>query len=121
VDSKPLIVARNFAIIAVIALGLAVLPGGDAAADAVLAALTLTLAIAIGVSLHALYARSGLTLASISDRQRAALFGAVAAIVLMFAAADEMLDTGLGALAWIAVLLAAGLTIYSVWREAHTY
>ena len=118
---RPLIVARNVAIIAVIALGVAVIPGGDAAADAVLAALTLILVIAIGVSLHALYARSGLTLASISDRQRAAVFAAVAAIVLMFVAADEMLDSGLGALAWIAVLLASGLTIFTVWREAHTY
>ena len=39
----------------------------------------------------------------------------------MFAAADEMLDSGLGTLAWIAVIVAAGMTIYTIWREAHTY
>lgn len=112
---------RNIAIIALVALGVTVLPGGDNAAEAVLAALTLTFAIAIGLTLHVLYRRSDLTLATLSDSRRGVLFAAVAAIVLMFVAADEMLESGLGALAWIAVLVAAGMTIYTIWREAHSY
>lgn len=120
-ERRWLIGARNFAIIALIALAIAGLPGGDNAAEGVLAALTVTFALAVGFSLHSLYRRSGLTLSTLSDPQRAALFAGVAAIILMFAAADEMLDSGLGTLAWIAVIVAAGMTIYTIWREAHTY
>lgn len=120
-ERRWLIGARNVAIIALIAFAVAALPGGDNAAEGVLAALTVTFALAVGFSLHTLYRRNGLTLATLSDVQRGALFGGVAAIILMFAAADEMLDSGLGTLAWIAVIVAAGMTIYTIWREAHTY
>lgn len=119
--SGRLVAFRNVAIIALIALGVALVPGGDDAAEGVIAALTVTFAIAIGISLHMLYRRSELTLSTLTDARRALLFGAVAMIVLMFVAADEMLGSGLGALTWIAVLVAAGMTIFTVWREANTY
>ena len=119
--NSKLIALRNIAIIAALAFAIAALPGGDNAAEAVLAALTVTFAIAIGFSLHSMYRRSEMTLATLSDAQKAAVFGSVAVIVMMFVAADEMLGSGLGALAWIAVIVASGMIIFSVWREASTY
>jgi hypothetical protein len=42
-------------------------------------------------------------------------------IVLMIAGADELLDSGLGTLAWIAAIAAASFAIFRIWTEAHTY
>ena len=39
----------------------------------------------------------------------------------MIAGTDELLDTGLGTLVWIGVLMFSVLAIMQVWREANTY
>jgi hypothetical protein len=113
--------ARNIAIIAVLALGVAFVPGGGAAADTVLAALFMAFLAALGFLVYRLYMENQLTLATLADGRRALLYGAVGAIALMLAGTDELLDTGGGTLLWIGVLAISVFAIISVWREATTY
>lgn len=114
-------VARNIAIIALLALGVAFIPGGGAAAEAVLAVLFIGFLAALGFLGYRLYMQNQLTLSTLSDGRRALLYGAVGAIALMLVGTDELLDTGGGTLLWIGVLVLSVLTILQVWREATTY
>jgi hypothetical protein len=114
-------VARNVAIIALLALGVAFIPGGGAAAETILAALFMGFLAALGFLVYRLYMQNQLTLATLSDGRRAVLYGAVGAIALMLAGTDELLDTGGGTLLWIGVLALSVFAIISVWREATTY
>jgi hypothetical protein len=112
---------RNIAIIALLALAVAVVPGGGNAAEAVLTALTLCFLAVLAVAGYQVYRQNKLSYFSLTDRQRAVLVGAVGAIVLMIAGADELLDTGFGVLVWIAVLGLAVFSIFSVWAESQRY
>lgn len=112
---------RNIAIIALLALGVAVLPGGGDAAETVLTALLIGFLVAIGIFAVQLYRRSELTLAVLTDGQRALLYGALGVLALMVAGADELLETGVGVLVWIALIALAVLAIITVVRAADTY
>jgi hypothetical protein len=106
-------VARNIAIIALLALVVAAVPGGGNLADGVLAALTVAFLVIIGVMGYVAYRQNKLAYATLDDRQRLILLGALGAIVLMIAGADELLDTGAGVLVWIGVL---ALSIFGIAR-----
>lgn len=112
--------ARNIAIIAVLALVVAVVPGGDNAARAILAALSLLFLALIGFAAWQLYRQNRFTYLQLEERQRVLLLGAIGAIVLMIAGADELMDTGVGLLLWLAVLGASIFAIFRVWTEARS-
>ena len=112
---------RNIAIIAALAFVVAAVPGGGNAAEAVLTAISITFLAAIGYAGYQVYRSQKLTIFSLSDRQRWLLLGAVGLVVLMVAGADEMLDTGLGALLWIGLLASALIAIWRLWVESQTY
>ena len=114
-------VVRNIAIIALIAVPVAFLPGGGEAAQAVITALTMAFLATMALFARQLYRQDRLTVDTLSDVQRAVLFGAVGLIVLMIVAADEMLATGGGTIAWIGLLALAVLGIVRVWTEARSY
>ena len=113
--------ARNVAIIAVLALGVAFVPGGGTVADTLITVMFMGFLASIGLLGYRLYMQNQLTLSTLSDDRRALLYAAVGAIVLMIAGTDELLDTGLGTLVWIGVLMFSVLAIMQVWREANTY
>jgi hypothetical protein len=113
--------ARNIAIIAVVALGVAFIPGGGAAAETALAALVMGFLAALGYFCYRLYRENQLTLYTLTDAQRALLYGAFGVLALMIAGADELLDTGLGTLVWIGLVVLAALAIFRVWTEARSY
>ncbi|MGH2992402.1 MAG: hypothetical protein ACRDL1_02570 [Solirubrobacterales bacterium] len=113
--------ARNVAIIAVLALGVAAIPGGGTAAETVLAALVMGFLAAMGFLVYRLYWENQLTLSTLTDAQRAVLYGAIGVIALMIAGADELLDSGLGTLIWIALIALSALAIFRVWTVANTY
>jgi hypothetical protein len=113
--------ARNVAIIAVLAVPVAFVPGGGEAADGILAVLLLGFLAAIGALGFQLYGQTRFTLSSLSDTRLALLYGALGVIALMIAGRDELTDTGAGTLAWIALLAGSAGAIFWVWREAHTY
>lgn len=114
-------VARNIAIILVLALGVAFVPGGGNAADTVLTALTMGFLAGIAWLLYTLSRENRLTLATLSDSRRAILYGALGLIALLIAGTDEMFDTGGGTLAWIVLLGISVAAIWRVWLEANTY
>lgn len=115
------IVVRNIAIIAVLALALAVIPGGGSVASGLLAALSLIFLAAIGLLVARAWEQTSMTRDVMSDRQRAILYGSMGAIALMIAGLDEMLDTGAGTVAWLAIVGIAVYLAVTTWREASSY
>jgi hypothetical protein len=105
--------ARNIAIIALLALVVAAVPGGGNLADGILAVLTIAFLGIIGVMGFLGYRQNKLAYMTLADRQRMILLGALGAIVLMVAGTDELLETGAGTLVWIGVL---GLSIFGIVR-----
>jgi hypothetical protein len=112
---------RNIAIIAALAAVVDFAPGGGAAADTVLAALTMTFFAAIVWMVYRLYREQQMTLATLSDGRKAGLFGAVGAIALLVVAYDDFIDWTGGLLLWLALLAGCIAVIFLIWREATTY
>ncbi len=113
--------ARNIAIIMLLALAITVLPGGDEVADTILTALTMAFMVAIGFLVYRLYRDQEMTIESLSDPQRAGLFGAVGAIALLVVGFDEFEGFAGGILLWIALMAGAVAAIFFIWRSATTY
>jgi hypothetical protein len=105
--------ARNIAIIALLALVLAAVPGGGNLADGILALLLVAFLVILGAAGYLAYRQNQFAYMTLNDRQRLIILGALGAIVLMIAGADEMLDTGAGTLAWIGIL---GLSVFGIAR-----
>lgn len=112
---------RNIAIIAALAFVVAAVPGGGNVAEAILTTISIAFLVVIGLAGFQIYRSQQLSIMSLSDRDRGILVGAVGLILLMVAGADEMLDTGLGALIWIGLLAVAGVAIWRLWVESQTY
>ncbi len=111
---------RNIAIIALLALIVVAVPGGDNAARAVVAALGIAFLVLIGFTGWHLYRQNRLSYLQLDDRSRTLLLGALGAIVLMIAGADELTETGIGLVVWLAVLGASIAVIYRVWTETRS-
>jgi hypothetical protein len=113
--------ARNVAIIMLLALIVTAVPGGDAAAEAILVALSMAFLAAIAFACARLYRSQQMTLATIPDTRRAILFGSVGAIALLIVGYEEFRSWDGGVLVWIALMAAAVAAIFLVWRDATTY
>jgi hypothetical protein len=105
--------ARNIAIIALLALVVAAVPGGGNLADGILAVLLIAFLVILGAAGYLAYRQNRLAYQTLDDRQRLFLLGALGAIAIMIAGADELLDSGAGTLVWIAIL---GLSIFAIAR-----
>lgn len=112
--------ARNVAIIAVLAVPVAFVPGGGNAAEAILTALLIGFLAGIATIVYTLYRRNQLTLSTLNDSRRAALYGAVGGLALLIAGQDELLDGAGGIVIWIGLVAACAFVIFAVWREAQT-
>jgi hypothetical protein len=113
---------RNIAIIALLAVPVAFLPGGGRAADAVLALLSMAFLAALAFAARQVYRENRLTLDSLPDDQRAVLLGSVGVLALMVAGADEMLGGGgFGAVLWVMLVACSVIAIVGVWMRAHSY
>jgi hypothetical protein len=113
--------ARNVAIIMVLALGVAFMPGGGNAVDAIVTAMVMGMLAGIAWSLYVLSRQNQLTLATLSDGRRAILYGALGLIALLVAGTDKLFSTGQGTLLWIVLFGIAVAAIWRVWLEANTY
>jgi hypothetical protein len=109
---------RNVAIIMLLALVVAFVPGGDAAADTILVALSMVFLAAIAFAVARLYRDQQLTLSAMQDSRRAILFGAVGAIVLLIVGFEQFSSWDGGVLLWIALMAAAVAAIFVVVRDA---
>lgn len=105
----------------ILAFGVAFLPGGGNIADAVWTALTMGLLAGIAWMVYTLSRENQLTLATLSDKRRAILYGAVGMLALLIAGTDKLFATGGGTLLWIVLLAASIAAIWKVWMEANTY
>lgn len=114
-------VARNIAIILLLAVGVAFVPGGGNAADTVLTALTMGFLAGIAWMLYTMSRQQQLTLSTLSDSRRAILYGAFGLIALLVAGTDEMFDSGFGTLLWLVLLAGSIAAIWRIWLEANTY
>lgn len=112
--------ARNIAIIALLAVPIAFVPGGGNVAEAILTALLLAFLAGFAFMVYNLYRQNQLTVSSLTDSRRAMLFGALGGIALLVAGQDEITDGAGGFVIWIGLLIACGFLIFAVWREANT-
>ena len=112
---------RNVAIIALLALGVTVVPGGGAAAETVLVAISMAFLAAIAWFGFRLYREQQMTLMTIPDGRRAILFGALGAIALLIVGYEEFRAWDGGILVWIALMAGAVAAIFLVWRDATAY
>lgn len=111
---------RNVAIIMLLALVVAFLPGGGNAAEALITALTMGLLAGIAWMVYTLSRENQLTLATLSDGRRALLYGAVGMLALLVAGTDKLFSTGGGTLLWIVLLAASVAAIWRVWMDANS-
>jgi hypothetical protein len=114
-------IARNVAIVAVIAAAVEFLPGGGRAAEAFAAALWVVFAAGLAFFAYMLYRERRVDLHSLGDRHRALLYGAAAVAFFTAAAQPRMWHTGVGELVWFAVMLLAGYALVVVYRYSRTY
>jgi len=112
--------ARNLAIIMLLALVVALLPGGGNLADAVLTALTMAILAGVAWMVYTFSRENQLALATLSDGRRAILYGAVGLLALLIAGSDKLFSTGGGTLLWILLLALSIAAIWRVWMEANT-
>jgi hypothetical protein len=113
--------ARNVAIVLALAAVVAFAPAGGNAAEVVLTAISIAFLAAISWSVFVFSRQNQLTLATLTNRRRAILFGALGLVVLLVAGSDELFATGGGTLAWILLLCAAVAAIWRIWTEANSY
>jgi O-antigen/teichoic acid export membrane protein len=112
---------RNVAIIALLALAIAVLPGGGAAAETMLTAISMAFLAAIAFFVYRLYREQQMTMLTLSDGRRAILFGAVGAIALLIVGFEEFTGWAGGFVVWLVLMLGALGAIFLVWRETTSY
>lgn len=112
---------RNVAILLLVALAVAVVPGGDNASAALIAAILIGFGAAILIAGRRAWERQSFFLDSLAERSRTELFGAAGVIALMIAGADELQETGLGTVIWLTLLAGSGYVIYNVIRSAQEY
>jgi len=110
--------ARNIAIIALLALVVAAVPGGGNLANGILAVISIGFLVAIGATGYFLYRDNRLGYMALPEQSRWLLVGGLGAIVLMIAGADELLDSAAGFLVWIGVLGLSGFAVFRVVTEA---
>lgn len=113
--------ARNVAIVMLLALGVAYLPGGGNLAEAVVTLLTMALLAGIAWMLYVLSRENQLTLSTLTDGRRAIFYGAFGMLALLVAGSDKMFSTGGGTLLWILLLGISVAAIWKVWMEASSY
>jgi drug/metabolite transporter (DMT)-like permease len=114
--------AWKFAVIALVALALVVLPGGGNALDAVLTALTIVFFAAIALLVARLYRQYRLDIESLDPNIRLALYGSLAIAVLTFTGTDRLFNAGGGGvLAWFALLAVASYGLFWAWTRYRRY
>lgn len=112
---------RNVAIILALAAVVDLVPGGGAAAETILVAISMAFFAVIAWFVYRIYREQELTLSTLSDGRRTILFGAVGGIVLLVAGFEQFQEWSGGVILWIALMAAAVAAIFLVWRDATTY
>ncbi len=112
----------KFGLVALAALVLTVLPGGGQALDVALALLSIIFFTAIALIGYRLHRQFRSDLFSLTDQQRAVLYGSIGLAFLTFCATDRLFDAGGGGtVAWLALLGLASYGVYWVYGRYRAY
>jgi uncharacterized protein involved in cysteine biosynthesis len=112
----------KFGVVALIALALVLLPGGGAALDLALTALSLIFFTAIAFLGYRLYRQFNFELSTLDRRLTLVLYGSLGLALLTFTATSRLLNQGgAGLMVWIALLALASYGFYSVWVRYRSY
>ncbi len=114
-------VARNIAIVALIAAAVEFLPGGGRAVEAFAAALWVVFAAGLGYFAYRLYRERHVDLYGLGDHRRALLYGALAIGFVTAAAQPRMWLTSIGEFAWFVLIGLVAYTLLAVYRYSRTY
>src|SRR3954447_82827 len=113
--------ARNFLIVALIALGFWALPGGKPTMNVILALLSIAFFAAIAFACYRLYREHRFTFDSLEPIQRAVLYGSIGLAILTFAASSRLLNGGAGILVWLGLLGGASYGVVLVFQRYRSY
>jgi hypothetical protein len=113
--------ARNIAIIALVALAIVAVPGGGTAADVVVAVISLAFLGVMAWFGRRLYMENHMTLWALTTAHRALLYGGFAVAFMTFVATPRLWESGAGTLAWLVLLAASASAVYYVWVESRRY
>jgi hypothetical protein len=113
---------RNVGIILAITVAVWKLPGGGTAANTIGNVFGILFVGGLMFLAYRFYMEHREALWSLEERQRGLLYGALALAAFALIATRRMWDAGgLGAIIWLAMMLASGYAVYSVWRAYKTY
>jgi hypothetical protein len=114
-------VARNVAIICLIALVVWLAPGGGEGAAFIQQLLNALFIVGMALICGILYRQHKPEIFGLGDQWRLALYGAVGVAIVTVAASKRLFATGVGALVWVALVGAASYTLYLVWQRYRSY
>ena len=114
--------ARNWAIIALIALVVVAVPGGGSAFNVIMAVLSIAFFAGIAMFGYRLYQDHRFTLDALSDRQRFVLYASIGVAMLNFTATSRLFNAGgVGVLVWLALLGACSYGVMWVFISYRRY
>ena len=112
---------RNVLIIVAIAAAVAFLPGGGDTAGLVRALLSIALSVIFVLLGIRFYRENRVAIFSLGDKHRALLYGALGALVLALAGRLWLIESGIGTLVFIVLLVGAAGALYAVWQHHRAY
>jgi hypothetical protein len=112
----------KFGLIALVALALTALPGGDSAVEVTLALLSVVFFTLVALLGYRLYMRFRDDLEGLPESRRWVLYGSIGGGFLVLCATQRLFDSGgSGALLWLALLAVASYGLYWVWGRYRAY
>ena len=113
---------RNFAIVALVALAIALAPGGGTGLSVAMWVATIVFAVVIALSLYRAYLENRFAIESLSQTERGVAWGSCGLALLDFAAAPRLFATGGGGVVvWLAILALCSYGLFWVWRHSREY
>jgi hypothetical protein len=115
-------VARNIAIVLALAAVVVYAPGGGTASQVVIQAVSIAFLASIGWFAAIMYRQHRVTLYSLGDGRRAALYGAAAVAVVTLTATSRLWNSGGGGvLVWLVLIGGAAYTVFAILWAARSY
>jgi hypothetical protein len=113
--------ARNIAIVVAIGAAVYFIPGGGRVAAGFEAFLWALFGVGIAYLGLRMYRENTFRLSALGDRHRGLLYGGIALGLFCFMARTRMWETGLGELAWFALVGLAAWALLDVYRHYRSY
>jgi O-antigen/teichoic acid export membrane protein len=113
--------ARNFLIVALVALGFWALPGGKPTVKVIVALLSITFFAVIAFACYRLYREHRFTIDSLQPIQRAILYSSIGLAILTFAASSRLLSSTAGIFVWLGLVALAAYGVFWVFQRYRSY